>query len=542
MKKKLLTTAALTISMAVMVLAIGGRITPASRAAAPTSAKPAAAKPMIALTAGRSELPTEATAAFFLNRTPRHGELHRVPLGSLLLHSYIVYPDRAQRAPVLLIQASNQGLTDWLRAVADQAAQEGFLAVVPDVLSGANPHYSDSSASQQDMTKALEQMDPRERERRIDAVRNDALHLFAASGKSASLTFDWSADPAGRMQAVVASDGNAAPQAAFALTEQAWPAAIAFLNRYTGNRTDDLIVLPPMIMDMGHAAMPNMPSMSAMAGMSANTPKLAAQADAPAQAEYPMGKRDDLPAGLMTAKSTLAHTTIRTEWVFIPLQSGVKLRTRISYPQKPGKAPVVIMMHHAPGMDDWSESIADQLSREGFIAVLPDLLSGMGPNGGNYDSFPSPDEALKVGIKVTAEESMRRYKAAWEYAMKLPEASGKSASIGFCSGGGNSFRFAGEVPQEDAAVVFYGAPIPDESVMAKVKAPVIAFAGTDDIRVSEATQAADAKMRKLGKSYEFHIYQHATHGFMEYQQVGGNPEATKDAWPRAMAFLKKYTM
>jgi len=526
--------------MVAIAFAIGGRITLASRADAPAAAtKPAASKPIIALTAGRSELPTEATAASFLNRTPRHGELHRVPLGSLLLHSYIVYPDRAQRAPVLLIEASNQGLTDWLRAVADQAAQEGFIAVVPDVLSGANPHYSDSSASQQDTANSLQQMDPRERERRIDAVRNDALHLLAASGKSASLVFDWSADPAGRMQAVVASDGNAAPQAAFAISEQAWPAAIAFLNRYTENRTDDLIVLPPMIMDMGHSDMPAMPH---MLGMPANTPKLAAQAGAPAQAEYPMGKRDDLPAGLMTAKSTLAHTTIRTEWVFIPLESGAKLRTRISYPQKPGKAPVLIMMHHAPGMDDWSESIADQLSREGFIAVLPDLLSGMGPNGGNYDSFPSPDEALKVGIKVMAEESMRRYKAAWEYAMKLPEASGKSASIGFCSGGGNSFRFAGEVPQEDAAVVFYGAPIPDESVMAKVKAPVIAFAGTDDIRVSQDTQAADAKMKKLGKSYEFHIYQHATHGFMEYQQVGGNPEATKDAWPRAMAFLKKYTM
>jgi carboxymethylenebutenolidase len=125
--------------------------------------------------------------------------LHRVPLGSILLHSYIVYPDRAQRAPVLLIEASNQGLTDWLRAVADQAAQEGFIAVVPDVLSGMGPHggYSDSFASEQDMAKALRQMDPRERERRIDAVRDDALQLLAASGKSASLVFDWSADPRG---------------------------------------------------------------------------------------------------------------------------------------------------------------------------------------------------------------------------------------------------------------------------------------------------------------------------------------------------------
>src|SRR5271166_5935545 len=136
MKERLLTTTEITILVAALVFAAGGRITLASRGAAPAAASPpAAAKPMLALTAGRSELPTEATAAFFLNRTPRHGELHRVPLGSLLLHSYVVYPDRAQRAPVLLIEASNQGLTDWLRAVADQAAQEGFIAVVPDVLS-----------------------------------------------------------------------------------------------------------------------------------------------------------------------------------------------------------------------------------------------------------------------------------------------------------------------------------------------------------------------------------------------------------------------
>ena len=49
-------------------------------------------------------------------------------------------------------------------------------------------------------------------------------------------------------------------------------------------------------------------------------------------------------------------------------------------------------------------------------------------------------------------------------------------------------------------------------------------------------------MKKLGKNYEFHIYEHATHGFAEYQQLGGNPAAIKDAWARAIAFLKKNTM
>jgi carboxymethylenebutenolidase len=109
----------------------------------------------------------------------------------------------------------------------------------------------------------------------------------------------------------------------------------------------------------------------------------------------------------MTAKSTLEHSTIRTEWVFIPV-GNAKLRTRISYPQTTGKAPIVIVMHHAPGIDEWTQSIGDQLSREGFIALVPDLLSGFGPNGGNYDSFTAPDEALKASVRITPDETMRR--------------------------------------------------------------------------------------------------------------------------------------
>ena len=87
-------------------------------------------------TAGRSVLPTERTMKTILNETPRHGEWHQVPAGRVTVQSYIVYPDRSDKAPVLLITAERQKMTDWLRAVADQAAQEGFIAVVPDLLSG----------------------------------------------------------------------------------------------------------------------------------------------------------------------------------------------------------------------------------------------------------------------------------------------------------------------------------------------------------------------------------------------------------------------
>lgn len=137
------------------------------------------------------------------------------------------------------------------------------------------------------------------------------------------------------------------------------------------------------------------------------------------------------------------------------------------------------------------------------------------------------------------DEVMRRYKAARDYALKLPQANGKSGSIGFCMGGGNSFRFAGEVPELNAAVVFYGVS-PDEATMAKIKGPVLGLYGENDARITSTVEATTATMKRLGKFFEPHVYPKATHSFVLFQDVGGNPAAVADAWPRAMAFLKQY--
>lgn len=121
----------------------------------------------------------------------------------------------------------------------------------------------------------------------------------------------------------------------------------------------------------------------------------------------------------------------------------------------------------------------------------------------------------------------------------MPRSNGKTASLGFCAGGGNSFRFAGEVPELNAAVVFYGTP-PDEATMAKINAPVLGLYGENDARVTSTVEPTIAAMKKLGKSYEPHIYPKTTHSFVMFQDAGGNAEAIQDAWPRAIAFLKQH--
>jgi carboxymethylenebutenolidase len=474
------------------------------------AAKPSASSPVGAPAAMHSALPSVKTAKMVLSTTPRHREWINVQEGSATIWAFLVYPQRADNASVVVVTAKNQGASDWARAVSDQVAAEGFIAVVPDVLSGLGPNAggTESFASNDDVVIALNRLGHDEAARRIEAVREYAVSLPAANGKSASFEFSPGAG------------------------DDAWRNAIAVLTKETGNKPvwgiDTLAMTGTMSAEDHSAHM-----MMAMAQPSAAAPP-------PAQGGpvgYPLGKLPNLPAGIFNAKSTLLHSTLRKEFVDIPA-GNVKLHVWIEYPPGNDKAPVILVMQHGPGLDEWQRSLADQVALEGFIAIAPDLYSGLGPNGGNFDSFEGSDDAMRSSAKLSQDEGIRRYKAAYDYAMKLPRANGKSATVGFCAGGSYSFRFAGEVPTINGAVVFYGTQ-PSEEIMAKIKAPVLGFYGDDDARVTSTVAPTIAAMEKLGKSYEPHIYAHGTHGFLEYQDLGGNPAAVTDSWQRTIAFLKQ---
>jgi carboxymethylenebutenolidase len=249
-------------------------------------------------------------------------------------------------------------------------------------------------------------------------------------------------------------------------------------------------------------------------------------------------KVPELAAGAFTASSTVARTKFQHEWVDINLCRG-KLHAWIEFPSGSGKAPVVIVMSHEAGLDDWMRAIANQLASHGFIAIAPDILSGRGPNGGNKDAFNFAADVIQATAKLPQDEVIRRYKAAREYATKLTRANGKTASLGIGMGGADSFEFGAEVPDLTAAVVFYGTS-PADSVLARIKAPVAGFYGEDDARVMSTVKRAEATMKRLGKTYYVHVYPGATQAFLRSQAEGGNGAATAEAWPAAIQFLQQH--
>jgi carboxymethylenebutenolidase len=248
------------------------------------------------------------------------------------------------------------------------------------------------------------------------------------------------------------------------------------------------------------------------------------------------------------ALDALKNSPRHGEWVDIDLAAAgaesaaaIKLKTWVVYPERKDKAPVVLVIHEIFGLTDWVRAVADQLAAEGFIAVAPDLVSGMGPNGGGTDSLG--EGARETIRKLTPEETARRLNAARDYAIKLPAASDKTASIGFCWGGSASFNHAVAQPKLNAAVVYYGTAPTEKDALSKIACPVLGFYGGDDARVTSTVEATASAMKELNKAFTHHTYEGAGHGFLRQQsgQDGANLKAAQQAWSETIAFLKKHT-
>jgi carboxymethylenebutenolidase len=244
------------------------------------------------------------------------------------------------------------------------------------------------------------------------------------------------------------------------------------------------------------------------------------------------------------AKSQLDSSPRHVDWVDIKSSNGgAPIKTFIVYPERKDKAPVVIVIQEIFGLTDWIRGVADQLAKEGFIAVAPDFLSGMGPNGGGSTEL-GEQESTKVIGKLTADDRVRILNDVRNYALKIQSANGKTGTVGFCWGGGASFLFALNQPGLDAAVSYYG-PMADDLDYSKAKTPILGLYGGNDNRVNAGIDKAKAELAKKNVTYDPHIFDGAGHGFLRAQggspQAPGNKAATEQAWPLTIAFLKKYT-
>ncbi len=240
------------------------------------------------------------------------------------------------------------------------------------------------------------------------------------------------------------------------------------------------------------------------------------------------------------AKAKLEKSPRHGEWVTIK-NGNRNVKAFVVYPESKNKTPVVLIIHEIFGMTDWVRETADQVAAAGYIAIAPDLLSGMGPNGGDSSAFGSVDDARAAIPKLPPDQITADLNATADYAKKLPASNGKLAVAGFCWGGGQSFRFATNRADLKAAFVFYGPP-PSEG-MERIKAPVYGFYGGNDARIDATIPKTQQDMKAAGKTYDPVTYEGAGHGFMRAGEAPDPNEANKkayeEAWKRWKELLGK---
>lgn len=241
------------------------------------------------------------------------------------------------------------------------------------------------------------------------------------------------------------------------------------------------------------------------------------------------------------AKARLENSPRHHEWVKV--KSGNRdVNCYITYPEVKGKAPVVLVIHEIFGLTDWARSVTDELAEAGYIAIAPDLLSGMAPGGGGTAEAGGTDGAIKLVSALPPEQVIADLNAAADYASKLPVGNGKLAVVGFCWGGAQAFRYAANNPDLKSAFVFYGTP-PTREEMAKINCPVKGFYGEMDNHVTPTVPKTVELMKQEKKTYEPVTYDGAGHGFMRAGEAPdsnpANKKAHDEAWARLKEELKK---
>ena len=246
-----------------------------------------------------------------------------------------------------------------------------------------------------------------------------------------------------------------------------------------------------------------------------------------------------LPPGADDAAARLQNSPRHGEWVAIRTGPADSVMAWVVFPERSTKAPVVVVVHEIFGLSTWVRGVADQLAADGFIAIAPDLLTMK--RSGNLTSEWPADSARAVIRELQTANVQRDISAVAQYGMGLPAALPRYGVVGYCWGGSAVFQHAVAAPSLGASVVYYGGSPPSEQ-LGSVRAPVLGLYGGDDARVNATIPPADSAMKALGKSFEHHEFTGAGHGFLRNQagNNGANLEATKQAWPRTIAFFRKH--
>ena len=237
------------------------------------------------------------------------------------------------------------------------------------------------------------------------------------------------------------------------------------------------------------------------------------------------------------------------ETITIPGAKGEMINAYFARPTGPGPFPGMVVIHHFPGWDEWYREATRKFAHHGYAALSPNLYFRVGHG-------TPEDVAAKVRAQggIPDDIAVGDIAGAMKYLRSLPTNNGKVGVFGTCSGGRHAYLAACRVKGFDAVVDCWGGNVvvPEERLTPNypvapvdytkdLSCPVLGLFGEEDSSPSpEQVAIHEAELKKHGKTYEFHMYPAAGHGFFYYHRPSYRQAQAVDGWEKIWAFLEKY--
>ncbi len=245
----------------------------------------------------------------------------------------------------------------------------------------------------------------------------------------------------------------------------------------------------------------------------------------------------------------MSYRGMIAELVTIKGHHGDSVTAYTARPSGNGPFPGVVLIHHAPGWDEWYMEAARRFAHHGYAAICHNLYERAGQGD-------PADVAAKVRASggIPDAQVIGDTEAAVQWMRAQSYHNGKVGVIGSCSGGRHAFLYACHTKSIDALVELWGgrvvmsqeeltanqpkAPI---EFTANLSCPMLGLFGREDrAPTPEQVDKHEAELKKHAKQYEFHMYDGAGHGFFYYDRPMYRIEQALDGWKKVWAFFDKH--
>lgn len=228
---------------------------------------------------------------------------------------------------------------------------------------------------------------------------------------------------------------------------------------------------------------------------------------------------------------------------------GDPINAYFARPLGAGPFPGIVLVHHMPGWDEWYKEATLRFARYGYATLCPNLYFRVGHG--------SPEDVAakaRAAGGVPDDQAVGDLAAAARLLRSLPTSNGKVGIFGTCSGGRHAYLTVCRVPIFDAVVDCWGGrvvmrpedlspnqPVAPLNYTKDLACPVLGLFGADDSSPTpEQVAVHEQELKKYGKTYEFHMYQGAGHGFFYHHRPAYRQEQAQDGWNKTFVFLEKY--